>query len=131
LNIGRNRSGSSPRRHAVLVLGSFLAYEALLIAGLALLWNEGPLVAYAICALALAGYAACGLTGKPWSAACLALPLPLAWVASAWFLEGSGAVSASDEWSLSSIWFIWTLALFLPAWAGCWFLGSVARATES
>lgn len=129
MNVGRIRVGSPPRRHAVLILGSFLAYEAVLIAALALLWSEGALVTYAICAVALAGYAACGLTGKLWSVVCLALPMPIAWAASEW-LVGSSA-SANDEWSLAGTWFIWTLALFLPAWAGCWFLGSVARATES
>lgn len=128
MNVGRIRVGSSPRRHAGLILGSFLAYEAVLIAALALLWNEGVVVTYGICALALAGYAACGLTGKLWSVVCLALPLPIAWAASEWLVGGSA--SANDEWSLAGTWFIWTLLPFLPAWGGGLLLGSLAREAE-
>jgi hypothetical protein len=116
-------------RHPAIVLGAFLAYQAMLIARLALLWPEGTLVTYGFCALAGAGYVACGMTGRLWSAVCLVLPLPIAWVASEW-LVGS-ATSVNDEWGLAGTWLIWSFLPFLPAWVAGLLVGTLVRESRS
>ena len=107
----------------------FLAYEVVVIALLALLWDTeavmGAVVTYLLVAVAAVGYFVCALSAKAWSLLSLVLPLPVVWGASS--LVDAGGSTVNDEWSLLSAWLVWTLFFFLPACGGGLLIGSLAR----